>query len=122
MVQELPLTYLHVFTYSSRPGTPATEMARQVAPGVARERNRVLREIAANKKRHFMRSFVGRELTAITLSGQSAEATDALTDNYLKLRLLGRHEPNQWIRTRIEAADGDSLAGSFVELPLAISL
>ena len=122
MVEELPFTYLHVFTYSSRPGTPAADMARQIAPGMARQRNRLLRELAVGKKRQFMESFVGRELPAITLSGQGTDRTDALTDNYLKLRLRGHHEPNQWVKARIEAADGDSLAGSLVESPLPISL
>src|SRR5205085_2368754 len=41
MVQELPFTYLHVFTYSARPGTPAADMSKQVPVHVARERNRV---------------------------------------------------------------------------------
>src|SRR5436309_2018520 len=49
MVEELPFTYLHVFTYSSRPGTPATTMPNQVPVRTARERNRVLRELAAEK-------------------------------------------------------------------------
>ena len=46
-VADLPFTYLHVFTYSSRPGTAAAKMASHVAPQVARERNRVLRELIA---------------------------------------------------------------------------
>jgi threonylcarbamoyladenosine tRNA methylthiotransferase MtaB len=122
MVDELPFTYLHVFTYSPRPGTPAADMARQVAPGVARQRNRLLREIAAGKKRQFMESFVGRELPAVTLNGRGAAWTDALTDNYLKLRLEGHQEPNRWVKARIEAADGDSLVGSLVDFPAPISL
>jgi threonylcarbamoyladenosine tRNA methylthiotransferase MtaB len=111
MVEELPFTYLHVFTYSARPGTAAASAPHQVAPAIARDRNRVLREIAAAKKRQFMQSFVERELSAITLSGQREEWTEALTDNYLKLRLTGRHESNRWVRARIESAGPDSLAG-----------
>ena len=68
LIERLPFTYLHVFTYSSRPGTPSAEMPEQVPVHVARERNRVLRELAAQKKREFMQSFVGRELEAITLT------------------------------------------------------
>src|SRR4029078_430258 len=47
----LPCTYLHVFTYSSRPATPSAAMPDQVQVPVARERNRVLRELAAEKNR-----------------------------------------------------------------------
>jgi threonylcarbamoyladenosine tRNA methylthiotransferase MtaB len=115
MVEELPFTYLHVFTYSARPGTPAAAMADQVPVHLARERNRVLRELAAGKKLAFMRSFVGQPVDAITLNvaGTNAdgEFTEALTDNYLKLRLRGRHQPNQWLRARIDDVVDGALLG-----------
>jgi threonylcarbamoyladenosine tRNA methylthiotransferase MtaB len=115
MIEELPFTYLHVFTYSARPGTPAAAMANQVPVHLARERNRVLRELAAGKKLAFMRSFVGQPLDAITLNVAgthgTGEFTEALTDNYLKLRLPGRHEPNQWLRARIDDVVDGALLG-----------
>ncbi len=98
LIGSLPFTYLHVFTYSARPGTAAANMPRQVPVRIARERNRVLREVASRKKLDFMRSFVGREVEAITLHASA----DALTDNYLKLRLRGHHEANQWVRATVE--------------------
>jgi len=67
IVEDLPLTYLHVFTFSARPGTPAASMPNQVPVNVARERNRVLRELGAEKKLAFMHSFIGRAVEAITL-------------------------------------------------------
>jgi len=100
MIEDLPFTYLHVFTYSARPGTPAADMKNQVPVHVARQRNRILRDLASDKKLSFMRSFVGRTVEAITLNviGNDAagEFTETLTDNYLKMRLRGRHEPNRW--------------------------
>jgi threonylcarbamoyladenosine tRNA methylthiotransferase MtaB len=110
-IERLPFTYLHVFTYSSRPGTPSAAMPDQVPVQVARERNRVLRELAAQKKRAFMESFIGREVDAITLTHFDGEYTDALTDNYLKLRLRGKHEPNQRSRATIRAVISDALVG-----------
>src|SRR5262249_17498931 len=62
MIEELPFTYLHVFTFSARPGTPAATMRNQVPVHISRERNRILRELATHKKRDFMRSFVGDQL------------------------------------------------------------
>ena len=112
MIERLPFTYLHVFTYSSRPGTPSTEMEDQVPVHIARERNGVLRELAAQKKRAFMESFVGRELEAITLTHFDGEFTEALTDNYLKLRVRGQHGPNTLLRSRIKALASDALVGS----------
>ena len=110
-IERLPFTYLHVFTYSSRPGTPSAEMPDQVPVQVARERNRVLRELIAVKKREFMESFVGRELEAITLTHYDGEYTEALTDNYLKLRVLGRHAANQQERVLISGLQQDALIG-----------
>ncbi len=63
-IERLPFTYLHVFTYSSRPGTPSAQMPAQVPVPIARERNRVLRELAARKKRSFQEQFIGETLSA----------------------------------------------------------
>jgi threonylcarbamoyladenosine tRNA methylthiotransferase MtaB len=115
-IQDLPFTYLHVFTYSARPGTPAAAMPDQVPVQVARERNKILRDLAAEKKLAFMQSFVGKPLEAITLSvihsGPDGEFTEALTDNYQKLYLKGRHEPNRWISAGIEGLQDGALVGS----------
>ena len=111
MVEELPFTYLHVFTYSARPGTPAATMGQQVPVGEARERNRVLRELAAAKKLAFMRSFVGKTIEAITLNLFDGESTETLTDNYLKLRLVGKHEPNRLVRALVEQLENGALVG-----------
>ena len=86
-------------------------MPHQVPVQVARERNRILRELAAEKKTAFQRSFVGRELEAITLNIQDESRTEALTDNYLKLQLTGAHDANRWITAQIQSAFPDGLRG-----------
>jgi threonylcarbamoyladenosine tRNA methylthiotransferase MtaB len=113
-IERLPFTYLHVFTYSSRPGTPSTEMPEQVPVQLARERNRVLRELIATKKRAFMESFVGREVEAITLTHFDGEYTEGLTDNYLKLRVRGQHAANARINCSIDGVDGETLSGTIM--------
>lgn len=127
MVEDLPLTYLHVFTFSARPGTPAASMPAQVPMQVARERNRILRELIAKKKFDFMRSFIGKELETITLNVSSRNEdgtwTEALTDNYLKMRLAGPHDSNQWLTAKVTSVqDGELIAapsrsGSEILLP-----
>lgn len=109
MIEELPFTYLHVFTYSARPGTAAADQPGQVPIKVARERNRVLREIASAKKTEFMRSLVGTTVEAITLQSGGTEFTEALTQNYLKTKVSGRHDANHWINVSIEGVDGERL-------------
>ena len=111
-IASLPFTYLHVFTFSARPGTAAASLPQQVPVEVARARSRVLRALAAEKNLAFRQSFVGGELKVITLSSGDSEATEALTDNYLKLRLAGKHAPNQWLRARIAAVTDDGLRGT----------
>ncbi|MGD0417619.1 MAG: MiaB/RimO family radical SAM methylthiotransferase [Terriglobales bacterium] len=115
MIEELPFTYLHVFTYSARPGTPAAEQAGQVPVAVARERNRVLRELASGKKAAFMRSLVGRVVEAITLQSGGAEFTEALTDNYLKMKISGHYEANRWMDVKVEGVSGEMLLGRVVD-------
>ncbi len=115
MIEDLPFTYLHVFTYSPRPGTPAAAMREQVPVHAARERNRVLRELAAQKKSAFMHSFMGKPLDAITLNrvheSNDGKFTECLTDNYLKLHLKGKHEANRWLAPRILHVEEDALVG-----------
>ncbi len=112
MVEDLPFTYLHVFTYSARPGTPAATMQSQVPVQVAKERNRILRELAAEKKLAFMRSMLGKSLPVITLKSGTNGQTETLTDNYLKLQLGGSHQPNQWLLARVEEVAKGSLLGN----------
>jgi len=111
MIEELPFTYLHVFTYSARPGTPAATSANQLPVQLARERNRILREIASTKKLAFQRSFVGKTIDAITLSVFDGEFTEALTDNYLKLQISGHHPPNRWLSAQVDDVRGGTLIG-----------
>jgi threonylcarbamoyladenosine tRNA methylthiotransferase MtaB len=118
LIADLPFTYLHVFTYSARPGTPAAVMPNQVPVHVARERNKILRDLAGEKKVAFMNSFIGKPIEAITLSvthnNPDGDITEALTDNYLKLYLKGHHEPNRWITARVGGIQDSALVGDLL--------
>jgi threonylcarbamoyladenosine tRNA methylthiotransferase MtaB len=119
-IASLPFTYLHVFTYSPRPGTPAAE-SKQVRPEVKRERNRILRELATEKKRAFMQSLVRKTVSTITLSVVENGRTESLTDNYQKLWLEGEHGPNQIVSARVQAVGDDALIGLIVDSTTASS-
>ena len=94
-IDALPFTYLHVFTYSERPGTPAAESPQQVPMEVRKERNRVLRELAARKNLEFRRSMLGRTLSVVTLSD------GALSDNFLRVELERPRPANQLVNVKI---------------------
>lgn len=87
-VERLPFTYLHVFTYSARPGTPAANLL-QVPHPARKERTRRLRDLAARKNQEFRSKLSGRTVSAVTLSDGTA-----LTENYLKVELTQPYEPN----------------------------
>ncbi len=89
-IASLPFTYLHVFTYSERPGTPAAESREQVPIPVRKDRNRILRELAAAKNLEFRRRAVGKTLSVVTLEQRGM----ALSENYLKVELENVREPN----------------------------
>jgi len=96
-IASLPFTYLHVFTYSERPGTPAAEAPDPVPMAVRKERNRALRELAAARNRAFRESMVGQTLSAVTLH----EPGMALTQNCLKVEMAQRREPNRIVDLKI---------------------
>jgi threonylcarbamoyladenosine tRNA methylthiotransferase MtaB len=109
----MPFTYLHVFTYSERPGTPAADETVQVPIAVRKERNRILRQLAADKNRAFRERMVGRTLSAVTLDGGLA-----LTANYLKVELSAQREANLLIDVRIDGVSEAGLREGAVLLPV----
>jgi threonylcarbamoyladenosine tRNA methylthiotransferase MtaB len=101
-IASLPFTYLHVFTYSERPGTPAAA-APQVPMEVRRDRNRILRELAAEKNLEFRRRMLGRSLSVVTLSD------GALSDNFLKVELASPRQANKLMDIQIGAVTATGL-------------
>ncbi len=112
-IESMPYTYLHVFTYSERPGTPAAEHAGAVPVAVRKSRNAVLRDLAARKNLEFRQRFVGRRLRVVTLDRDK----DALSDNYLRVTLAARREANRLERVLIGGVNERGLAE---DQPLAI--
>jgi threonylcarbamoyladenosine tRNA methylthiotransferase MtaB len=98
MLEALPLTHLHVFPYSDRPGTEASRMLPKVDGRVIRERGRIVREIGERMAHRFKASQQGRRLRGLTVDdGQSV-----VTGNFLKLRLNVRQGRNEWVDIRVE--------------------
>ena len=113
-----PLTYLHLFPFSARPGTPGWELHRQSpVDGIAvRERMASLRALIDRKNRVFRSSFIGREVSALTLvsdAGTTArQRSTALTDNFIPVELDGVWPPNTMLTARMTALAAQGLQGS----------
>lgn len=102
-IESLPFTYLHVFTYSERPGTLAADLA-QVPMEVRKHRTHVLRALAANKNLEFRRSMIGRTISVLTLDGGKA-----LSDNFVKVTLSTPRPANQIARIAIGGLTSDGV-------------
>jgi threonylcarbamoyladenosine tRNA methylthiotransferase MtaB len=85
-----PLTQLHVFPYSDRPGTEASAFGERVHGTVVRERARAVRDIGAQLAAAFRQSQAGTVRPALTIEDGSV----AVTDNGLKLRIEPPHPRN----------------------------
>jgi len=86
-INELDITYLHVFTYSERPNTPANEMDNAVPVHIRRERNEMLRILSEKKKRHFYSQYAGQTRIALFEVSKNKDLMSGFTDNYLKIEL-----------------------------------
>ncbi len=106
-IERLPFTYLHVFSFSTRPGTSAAALGDAVPLQTIRERARTLRELSLLKSAAFRASQCGRTMRALTLARGGDDWTEALTGNYLKVRIAERHPANEWHAVSLET-DGEA--------------
>ena len=107
-IRDSPITYLHVFPYSDRPGTEASGMSGKVDGRSIRDRARAVRKVGEALAERFRESQVGSVRPGLTLA--QSGGTVVLTDNYLRVRVPVELPDNQRVRVRITAA-GDALAG-----------
>jgi threonylcarbamoyladenosine tRNA methylthiotransferase MtaB len=84
-VKQLPLSYMHVFTYSRRPGTPAAAIKEQVPEMVKRERTNRLLELSETKKRFFYHEHFGETRPVLWESEEADGKMFGFTDNYIKV-------------------------------------
>ena len=97
LLASLPLSHLHVFPYSDRPGTDASVLSGRPGGAVVRARAGAVREVGARLSRTFQERQLGTVRRALTLD----DGTRAVTDNFLKLRLPPGWSRNEWIDVRI---------------------
>ena len=119
LVERLPFSYLHVFSYSSRPGTRAAGIEESVPPGVIHARSSELRAMSERKTAAFRAAQNGTQQRVLTLerSGMHPDGrhwTGALTGNYLHVRVDGRWPRNQWLDVRISVV-GREVRGQILD-------
>jgi threonylcarbamoyladenosine tRNA methylthiotransferase MtaB len=115
LIRELPVSYLHVFPFSPRPGTPAKALPEQVPGDVAKQRCRHIRAIGDAKRREFRRKFVGSIVQVLveTKRDPKTRRLKGITSNYLPVFFNGEDRlMNRLISVRIEEMEGDRLLGT----------
>ncbi len=87
LIEHSPLTHLHVFSYSPRPGTPAADMPHQVPETIKKERSEALRSLGRKKNIDFRTRNIGKELTVVVEDKReiNSGSLTGLTDNYIRV-------------------------------------
>ncbi len=102
-LNELPVSYLHVFTYSERPNTPAASFGHRVDPQVRSRRNEMLRILGEKKRRAFWSSMLGKSLPVLLESDIDAGLRFGFTGNYVRVAVpAGETEPNAIVEARLD--------------------
>ncbi len=104
LVEDLPVSHLHVFPFSRRPGTPAATMAGQVHGAIVKEQAARLRELGNRKHREFAQRFIGRTLEVVVEKGEGGGECRGLSRNYLNVLLPGSgHLAGRRLSVAVEA-------------------
>jgi threonylcarbamoyladenosine tRNA methylthiotransferase MtaB len=109
LIEKSPLTYLHVFPYSSRPGTVAANLPNPIPEHVSRFRARMLRDLIARKNESFRRGMVGREIEVLTLEDGSA-----ISSNFVRVQVPVGVPQNKWIRVVVTSLQEGGLQASSI--------
>ena len=111
-IRSLDIAYLHVFTYSERPGTKASAMKNVVPVHIRRERNRLLRAISEKKQRAFYDSQMGREVTLIL-----EKTGDGYSENYVRTKLNSENPLGaELVMARLMNICGDAAEAELLEV------
>lgn len=109
-IEELPVAYLHVFPYSSRPGTAAADFSDQIPDSVKKKRGKILRDIGKLKRIAYNKKFIGRELSVLAENTGDRETglMKGFSNNYIPVLI---ENGETWMSNQIITVIAESLAG-----------
>ena len=119
-IDSLPLSQLHVFSYSERPGTKALEIPYVNSPQVKHERSQRLLTLSDRKTRDFYASFIGSERPVLMEHAPASRPMHGFTDNYIRVELPNHPLLDNTIqRVRLGGFNtkGDALVGQTITEP-----
>jgi threonylcarbamoyladenosine tRNA methylthiotransferase MtaB len=119
-LETLPVTYLHVFAFSPRPGTPASELPGEVSKQDKERRSRQLIRLSESRRMQFMRGASGQVQEVLFEQQGQDGMVDGLTGNYIRvLTPWVKGLPGSVRRVRLTTVRDDaSMNGELIETPL----
>jgi threonylcarbamoyladenosine tRNA methylthiotransferase MtaB len=117
LIRDLPISYLHVFPFSARPGTPAAGYSEQVTPMVIKKRCAQMRDLGKAKRLRFYKQFIGKQLEVLVESTRHTPSRflKGLSSNYIPVLIDADDDhKNQFRTVKVEKLVGDTLVGSFL--------
>ncbi len=115
LIESLPVSYLHVFPYSKRPGTPAATMPDQVVKADKEERVALLRDLDHKKRTAFFRHHLGSLRQVLVEKRKQGCLLRGYTDNYIPVSFEGNNAlVNQLVPVRLEELMADGVLGKVV--------
>jgi len=88
LIEELPFSYLHVFSYSPRSGTEAHNFKNNIKNITKKERNLILSDLVKEKAQLFYKSFVGKKVTVLIEERKQADgALKGHSEHYIPVRI-----------------------------------
>lgn len=100
LIEDLPLSYLHVFSFSPRPNTRAIAMGDQVETEEKKRRSLILRRLGKTKSLEFRESLIGRRIQTLTMKKVQGY-TSSLSSNYVKVYIQEAIAPDQIVNVRV---------------------
>ncbi len=114
-IRGLPLSYLHVFTYSERPNTSSIHFAGVVEPRIRAERSEALRALGVRKRRMFHESAVGRTVDVLFESPGATNEMTGLSAEYVRVEVASEQDlTNQILSVKILSATETACRGKLI--------
>lgn len=119
-LKDLPISYLHVFTYSERANTTAVKLESPVDKGVRKQRSRQLQILSEKKKRAFYEENLGSDRLALFENENHDGFIHGFTDNYVKVKFpFDQNLANQIVKVKLQEMDHEGIVMcEFVKEPV----
>jgi threonylcarbamoyladenosine tRNA methylthiotransferase MtaB len=122
-LRELPISYLHVFTYSERPNTPAAEMKEKINVYERRRRNNMLRILSEKKKMSFYEKMIGKELEVLFETENHFGTMRGFSSNYVRVNTVyDSNLTNEIVKVSISGIVDGICEGNILENKNSIDL